>query len=395
MRKHLSAPGLLNATRQCFSQLADPLASNTKFPLSDCLMSALAMFGLKYPSLLQFDNSQDDQKVRHNLKALYGVEQAPSDTYMRERLDKIDPQALTPAFKACFNEVQRGKMLPAFHFLDDYLLVSNDGTGVFHSTNVHCENCCEKHHRDGHISYYHQIMVAVVVHPSQNVVLPLGLEPIRKQDGHTKNDCERNASKRLLETMRQMHPKLKIVIVEDALHSNAPHIELLQSLNYRYIIGVKPKDHKWLFDWVEAAKCKTYTCQYHGVTYEFRWVNGAPLNESNEHIKVNFLECVETNAKGKQQKFTWVTDFYITEDTVFQLMKGGRARWKVENETFNTLKNQGYHFEHSPCLFNGVGIFNRPNSAIMLSTVSGSIEKMSTQDTIMGYITQLVFNIFN
>jgi len=28
-------------------------------------------------------------------------------------------------------------------------------------------------------------------------------------------------------------------------------------------------------------------------------------------------------------------------------MKGGRARWRIENETFNTLKNQGYEFEHN------------------------------------------------
>jgi hypothetical protein len=28
-------------------------------------------------------------------------------------------------------------------------------------------------------------------------------------------------------------------------------------------------------------------------------------------------------------------------------MRGGRARWKIENETFNTLKNQGYEFEHN------------------------------------------------
>ena len=28
-------------------------------------------------------------------------------------------------------------------------------------------------------------------------------------------------------------------------------------------------------------------------------------------------------------------------------MRGGRARWKIENETFNTLKNQGYHFGHN------------------------------------------------
>ena len=32
---------------------------------------------------------------------------------------------------------------------------------------------------------------------------------------------------------------------------------------------------------------------------------------------------------------------------MIQLVKGGRARWKVENEGFNTLKNQGYHIEHN------------------------------------------------
>ena len=28
-------------------------------------------------------------------------------------------------------------------------------------------------------------------------------------------------------------------------------------------------------------------------------------------------------------------------------MQAGRSRWKIENETFNTLKNQGYQFEHN------------------------------------------------
>jgi len=43
----------------------------------------------------------------------------------------------------------------------------------------------------------------------------------------------------------------------------------------------------------------------------------------------------------------WITDFHITEGDVYALMKGARARWKIENETFNTLKTQGYHFEHN------------------------------------------------
>jgi hypothetical protein len=348
MRKSLSASGLISESRHHFSTISDHLANKTKYPLADCLSSALAMFSLKYPSLLQFQDSfKADEKVRHNLKSLFGVEQIPSDTYMRERLDDVEPETLQAAFKACFRAVQRGKALPLYQFLDDYYLVSSDGTGFFSSENVHCENCCVKNHKSGRVSYYHQMMCAVMVHPAQSTVLPMTLEPILKQDGSTKNDCERNSSKRLLEKLRKMHPKLNMVIVEDALHSNAPHIKLLKELDYAYIIGVKPDGNTWLFDWVNASKCKTLDIQRDGVNYELRWLNDAPLNESNEDMRVNYLECVETSAKGKVQKFTWVTSFKITEKNVYELMKGARSRWKIENETFNTLKTQGYNFEHN------------------------------------------------
>jgi hypothetical protein len=76
------------------------------------------------------------------------------------------------------------------------------------------------------------------------------------------------------------------------------------------------------------------------------------LNESNPNQVVNFVEYWEVKP-GKTQPFSWVTDFTVTVANVFgtapcgQIMRGGRARWKVENETFNTLKNQGYHFEHN------------------------------------------------
>ena len=44
--------------------------------------------------------------------------------------------------------------------------------------------------------------------------------------------------------------------------------------------------------------------------------------------------------------FSWVTDIAVDETNLMALMRGARGRWKIENETFNTLKNQGYHFEH-------------------------------------------------
>jgi hypothetical protein len=352
MRKHLSATGLLEAMRLSFSKVKDPLKEKTKkYELVDCLMSGLAIFSFKSPSLLDFDQNKDSKFVRYNLKHLYGVEKAPCDTQLRERLDEVEPSSINRAYKAGLRAMQRGKALPLFEFLDGYYLISNDGTGVFHSEKVHCENCCVKNHKDGRVSYYHQTMSSVLVHPDQSVVIPLLSEPILKGDGSTKNDCERNAGKRLLEQLRTMHPQLKMLVVEDGLHSNAPHIKLLKELKYRYIIGVKPKDHKWLFDWVNVGSCETLTTRRENRTYHFRWFNDAPLNESNEDIRVNFFECIEitVDKKGneKRQLFTWVTDIVITKDNVYQLMRGGRARWKVENEAFNTLKNQGYRFEHN------------------------------------------------
>jgi hypothetical protein len=65
-------------------------------------------------------------------------------------------------------------------------------------------------------------------------------------------------------------------------------------------------------------------------------------------LLVNFLQYTESDAQGRVlKKFSWVTDFTITAENAELLMRGGRSRWKIENETFNTLKNQGYHFEHN------------------------------------------------
>jgi hypothetical protein len=346
LRKHLSAPGLLKTIRHQFSQIPDP-RPRANISLSDCLMSGLAIFGLKYPSLLQFD--QDKETIKSNLRTLYGNKHIPSDTYLRERLDEVDPTLLRKAFTQVFAELQRGKGLEGMAFMQDHYLLSIDGTGYFSSKQVHCEQCCQKQHRDGKTTYYHQLLGAVLVHPDQAEVFPLAPEAIVKQDGARKNDCERNAAKRLLSDIRREHPHLKLVIVEDGLASNGPHIQLLNTLDMRFILGAKESDHGFLFDWVTQSR-ETQSVEItdtQGIQHRFRYLNKAPLNDANFDTEVNFLEYWETNPTGRTQHFAWVTDIEITADNVMSLMRGGRARWKIENETFNTLKNQGYHFEHN------------------------------------------------
>ena len=83
-----------------------------------------------------------------------------------------------------------------------------------------------------------------------------------------------------------------------------------------------------------------------GWSHRFRFVNDRPLNAARTDVRVHFIEYWEVG-DDKVQHFSWVTDLRVSKRNVYHLMRGGRARWKIENETFNTLKNQGYHFEHN------------------------------------------------
>ena len=347
-RKHLSADALFRLVHSGFASLPDYRVGDGEITLTDALMSAFAMFSLKAPSLLAFDK----ERAEGNLHTIYGIARVPCDTHMREILDPVSPKLLRPVFKSIFRQLQRGKALEAMTFLDGYYLLALDGTEYFSSKTMHCASCLHKVHRNGSRTYYHQILGAAIVHPEQRAVIPLMPEPIVQHDGTGKNDCERNAAKRFVAKLRQDHPHLKFIVTEDSLSSNAPHIETLHAYGLRYILGVKEGDHAFLFQQVQAAEHAGRVTYYErhdraaGLGHRFRFVNDVPLNASNADVRVNFIEYWESSA-DKVQHFSWVTDFRVSTRNVYQLMRGGRARWKIENETFNTLKNQGYNFEHN------------------------------------------------
>ncbi len=348
VRKHLSADGLFKLTHKEFGKIKEHRIMNIDIRLDDALMSGFALFSLKDPSLLAFDERRAKPE---NLRQVFGIENIPSDTQMRTILDGVEPESLRPLFKKIVQQLQRGKVLEQMTFMGKYYLASIDGTGYFSSKTVHCDACLQrKNKRTGEITYSHQMLGVAIVHPDQKGVIPLMPEPIIKQDGKKKNDCERNAAKRLLAKLGQDYPRLPLIIIEDALSANAPHIKEIKRHKIRFILGVKPGDHAYLFAHVAQAHSAGKTTEFEyvadGVRHRFRFLNDAPLNESNTDVRVNFLEYWEIKG-DKIQHFTWVTDFTITKNNAFDLMRGGRSRWKIENETFNTLKNQGYHFEHN------------------------------------------------
>jgi hypothetical protein len=348
IRKHLSADALFGLVRNSLAHIPDYRLSEPDIALADALMAAFAMFSLKAPSLLAFDK----ERVEGNLHTIYGIARVPCDTHMREILDPVSPKWLQPVFKSVFRQLQRGKALEAMTFLDGHYLLALDGTEYFSSKTIHCASCLQRVHRNGSVTYAHQLLGAAIIHPDQRAVIPLMPEPIINRDGTDKNDCERNAAKRFVAKLRQDHPHLKFIVTEDSLSSNAPHIETLHAHGLHYILGVKEGDHSYLFQQVQAAEHAGQVSCYErhdraaGLVHRFRFLNDVPLNASNPDVRVNVIEYWEMG-QDKAQHFSWVTDIRVSKRNVYQLMRGGRARWKIENETFNTLKNQGYHFEHN------------------------------------------------
>lgn len=380
VRKHLNADALNGAVRNTFEQVSQPGNGNYSVPLVDCLMSGYAMFALKDQSLLAFDRRRTFEP--ENLQSIFGIKQAPCDTQMRSRLDPLDPDALRPAYNEVFRAAQRGKLLEDMVYMEDSLLISGDGTTYFVSENLSSPACLRKVSSTGKITYSLQTYAAVIVHPDRKEVIPLPPEPISNDDGDNKNDCERNASRRWLHKFRKDHPHLNVTIVEDGLGSNAPHIRDIIEHRCHFILGLKEGDHTYLSACLDTAVEKGEAVEHHvqdpknpKVHHFFRFVNRVPINASNQDLLVNVLEYWEEGPKGSQH-FCWVTDFTITPENAYSIMRAGRARWKVENETFNTLKNQGYHYEHNF----GLGVKNLSMvfvSLMMLAFLVDQIQQMA------------------
>jgi len=349
-RKHLNADALNAVVYKSFEKVADVRKGQVDISLADALMSGYAMFSLKDPSLLAFDKRRQENP---NFKSLYGIKTVPCDTRMREICDEVVADHLRPTYKRLFEVIQRNKVLEQYKFIEGCYLLNLDGTGSYSSRKIHSEACLVKKSDSGKVTYHQQTLGAAIVHPDLKGVIPLCPEMIIRQDGQTKNDCERNAAKRFFKKLRQDHPQLALIVNEDALSPNAPHIRDLHSYGLHYILAVKQGDHEYLFECLDRARERGQTSEYEiqdrddpGKRHVFHFINGLALNKSNPDLLVNVLEYGEITENGIRY-WSWVTDFTLSRANVYIIMRGGRARWKIENETFNTLKNQGYHFGHN------------------------------------------------
>lgn len=381
--KNLAIDTLFKLTKDKFDRFKDKRADNKQYKLGDVVQSGLAIFSLKDSSLLEF-NKRIPERAK-NLKRIFKIDQVPPDGQLREILDEVNPIQIERVKKSVIQEIKTSGLFEEFEYFPGYKLLLIDGVHHFSSTTIKCDKCQQTHHKDGSVTYSHSMLSAVIAHPEKKVVLPLCEEPIIQQDGVTKNDCELNASKRLLVKVRTRHLGEKFIRVEDALYANGPHIREIQTEGDKFIIRVKPgsgagsvieqygallkmTDADRITSQKQAAKADKLF-KRHGIEKPvvakpqvhkieitedkiiktYHYVNGLYLNETHKDIAVNFVNYEERSLKTYKvtSKSQWITDIEITDATVVKIVKAGRGRWKIENETFNTLKNQGYHFNHN------------------------------------------------
>ena len=352
-KKHLSFSSLRKIISQRVLQIEDSRQkAKINHAIHDCCLSAFAMMFFQDPSMLEFQTRLQDLHHSNNLKTMFDVNTIPKATQLRDTIDIIPSESFYPIFSDYFRSLQRAKQLEQFRFIDNMYLIPIDGTQYFSSKNISCSKCLIKNHKNGDITYSHQVLGVSIVHPGIRQVIPLAPEPIHNNDGNSKQDCERNAGKRLVKRIRGDHPKLKIIIGGDDLYSNQPFLDTLKENRMSFILIAKPSDHVYLFDCLTALKQQGKTNKIEsvdskGCCHIYEWVNGIPLNGSKTADDVNFVEYTSIS-DGKVIFYnSWVTDLLINEMNVQTIVKGGRSRWKIENENFNTLKNHGYNAKHN------------------------------------------------
>ena len=197
-----------------------------------------------------------------------------------------------------------------------------------------------------------------MVKPDSPHVLSLPPECIVPQDGHEKQDCERAAVKRWLAHHHPRYRPRTVTYLGDDLYANQALCQLIDHTYDQFFLFVcKPDSHTTLYAWLTALEkaegLETKQVRHlngkHGEIWSYRFVNDVPLRAGDDALMVNWFELTITHEETGKVLYhnAWVTNHALSSQHVAQLATLGRARWKVENENFNVLKNRGYRFEHN------------------------------------------------
>jgi hypothetical protein len=346
-------PSLLSGLTTVCATFPDPRKGRGgNIEIVDFGLSAFAMFFMQSASFLAFQRSLEKGQGRSNGQSLFGIGRIPSDNYIRDMLDEAAPALLQPCFERMETLLAEPPMRQAFGRLGGRTLIAWDGTEYFCSQKLGCPNCLTRERSNGKTEYYHCLLSATVVAPGHSKVVPLMPEFVATRDGAEKQDCERNAVKRWFDNHHARIAPLRPIFLGDDLFACHPVAKMVTDAGDDFIFTCKPTSHKALYDFIDGAELSRHEEKVGRrntkETLRYRWIEAVPIRDGKDALLVNWIGFEILDAKGKAKySMAWVTSLPVSKHNVAEIVACGRARWKIENESFNVLKNHGYELEHN------------------------------------------------
>ncbi|MDR0264467.1 MAG: ISNCY family transposase [Sphingobacterium sp.] len=351
--------GLLQTHLDAFNKVGARITDERRagydkqYEYADAIKGAYGIFFFQHPSMLEYQERLKKKKERCNAETILKVNKIPSANHLTRLLDNVKPSDFKDVFNEGLKAAAKYGALDKYQVLGKYHLVALDGVWFYQSTTINCIHCLHHKTKDGETLYYHDMVAAVLVKGKEGTVLPLNPEFIHNEDGSQKQDCERNAAKRWLESNSDSYKWLNPILLGDDLYSDYPTCTQVLEKGLHFLFTCKGESHKWLYDSIDdecmkVKTVKTWTGRHH-LEYRYRWYNGLEIRQEQPTLLVNYLLLEIWNEEKQKVTYrnSWVTDLEIDEKNVVEMAESARARWKIENEHNNVLKHHGYHLDHN------------------------------------------------
>jgi hypothetical protein len=335
-----------------FKSLKDS-RNRKEYSMEELLAGALFMFIFKQASRNAYNNKRGEIIFAKNYYRHFRL-RLPHPDAIDQVLRDLPPELLEELKAQLVGRLFEQKLFRKFRLLGKYYLVAVDATGIQTFQERHCEHCLTKTSKNGHVTYFHYVLEAKLVSSSGHAI-SLATEFIENQAHRDfdKQDCEQKAFVRLAAKIKRHFPRLPICILADGLYPNDTTFSICRKNDWRFIITLKEGCLKTFNEEVgllnaTAKGCSVYRASKTTRTLlDYRFLNDIQYNKHN----YSWVSCIETvtqlsDKSKKVQQFVYITDLPLTLDNVVNIANGGRLRWKIENEGFNTQKNLGYELEH-------------------------------------------------
>lgn len=304
----------------------------------------------------------NEEACINTLKLLSGdrdlIEMPHYDT-LNYYLEKLSPGCLADVRKKMVQSLIRMKSFNRTRLLGKDWRVIIDGTGLFYFKEKHCGNCLvttitrEENGKEIKVKrYYHKVLEAKLV-LAPNIIISLDTEFIENEsEDVSKNDCEINAAKRLLERLKKDYPRLPICIQGDALYAAEPIMKICRQHHWHYILTQKDTRQKVLaesYEWIREGGDASIVERIGKECGDGEYINHVEeLAEKEETANMYRYWYATTNKNGEKEvhEFQWITNIELTARNLEEMIEAGRGRWKIENEGFNNQKNGIYDIEH-------------------------------------------------